>query len=111
MESIAPKIGCMTPPILRKRVRQAERDQGLRSGLTSDKRERLKALERESAILPSLRCFSPRPVRPQTEVMMLFVNGHRAEHRIEPICALLPIAPSTHYEHKAREVDPRRLRY
>jgi transposase-like protein len=47
MESIAPKIGC-TAETLRKWVRQAERDQGLRDGLTSSDRERLKALEREN---------------------------------------------------------------
>ena len=46
MTSIASKIGC-TPETLRKWVRQAERDQGLREGMTTDDRERLKALERE----------------------------------------------------------------
>ncbi len=45
--SIASKIGC-TPETLRKWVRRAERDQGLRSGMTSSDRERLKALEREN---------------------------------------------------------------
>ena len=47
MGSIAAKIGC-TAETLRKWVRQAERDQGLRDGLTSSDRERLKALEREN---------------------------------------------------------------
>jgi transposase len=45
--SIASKMGC-TAETLRKWVRQAERDQGERSGLTSSERERLKALEREN---------------------------------------------------------------
>jgi transposase len=45
--SIANKIGC-TPETLRKWVRRAERDQGLRSGMTSSDREQLKALEREN---------------------------------------------------------------
>ena len=45
--SIAAKIGC-TSETLRKWVRQGERDQGRRSGLTSSERERLKALEREN---------------------------------------------------------------
>ena len=44
--SIAAKIGC-TGETLRGWVRQAERDQGLRAGPTSDERERIKALERE----------------------------------------------------------------
>ena len=47
MASIAAKIGC-TPETLRNWVRQAERDQGLREGLTNSERERLKALEREN---------------------------------------------------------------
>jgi len=45
--SIAAKIGC-TAETLRKWVRQAERDQGIREGLTTSERERLKALEREN---------------------------------------------------------------
>ncbi len=47
MNSIASKIGC-TGETLRKWVRQAERDQGLRDGTTSEERDRLKALEREN---------------------------------------------------------------
>ena len=45
--SIASKIGC-TAETLRKWVRQAERDQGRRGGLTSSERERVKELEREN---------------------------------------------------------------
>ena len=44
--SIASKIGC-TPESLRQWIRQAERDQGKRAGLTSSEHERLKQLERE----------------------------------------------------------------
>ncbi len=47
LSSIASKIGC-TPETLRQWVRRAERDQGLRSGMTSSDRERLKELEREN---------------------------------------------------------------
>ena len=37
-----------TPESLRRWVRQAERDRGLRAGATTDERERIKALEREN---------------------------------------------------------------
>lgn len=43
---IAAKVGC-TGETLRNRVRQAERDQGQRSGPTSREQERVKALERK----------------------------------------------------------------
>jgi transposase InsO family protein len=41
--------------------------------------------------------------------MVSFIDAHRAKHGVEPICAQLPIAPSTYYESKAREADPARL--
>ena len=44
--SIAGKIGC-SPETLRTWLRQAERDQGLRPGLTTDERKRLQEQERE----------------------------------------------------------------
>jgi transposase len=45
--SIAEKIGC-SAETLRNWLRQAERDQGKRPGLTTDERARLKELEREN---------------------------------------------------------------
>jgi transposase-like protein len=44
--SIAEKIGC-SGETLRNWVRQAERDEGRRAGLTTEERQRLKELERE----------------------------------------------------------------
>jgi len=41
--------------------------------------------------------------------MAEFIDTHRDEYGVEPICAELPIAPSTYYERKAREVDRTRL--
>lgn len=40
--------------------------------------------------------------------MVAFIDAHRAQYGVEPMCAQLPIAPSTYYEHKAREADPSR---
>ena len=39
----------------------------------------------------------------------MFIDDHRDEYGVESICRVLPIAPSTYYEHKAREADPSRL--
>ncbi len=43
----APKIGCV-PQTLNEWVRKHEIDTGMRDGVTSEERERLKALEREN---------------------------------------------------------------
>lgn len=46
VESIAPKIGCV-PQTLHEWVRKHEVDTGQRDGVTTEERERIKALERE----------------------------------------------------------------
>jgi transposase len=46
IESIAPKIGCV-PQTLHDWVKRHEIDTGLRDGITSEERDRIKALERE----------------------------------------------------------------
>ena len=46
IESIAPKIGCV-PQTLHEWVRRHDVDHGMRDGVSSEERERIKALERE----------------------------------------------------------------
>jgi transposase InsO family protein len=41
--------------------------------------------------------------------MTAFIDDHRDAYGVEPICSVLPIAPSTYYQHKARQADPSRL--
>ena len=38
--------------------------------------------------------------------MIAFIDEHRDVHGVEPICRVLPIAPSTYHEHVARRADP-----
>lgn len=40
--------------------------------------------------------------------MISFIDKHRCRYGVEPICRVLPIAPSTYYERKAQESDPKR---
>jgi transposase len=47
ISSVAAKLGC-TAETLRRWVRQTERDEGRRPGLTTDEQQRLKVLEREN---------------------------------------------------------------
>jgi hypothetical protein len=41
--------------------------------------------------------------------MTAFIDDHRDVYGVEPICAVLPIAPSTDYKQKTRQADPSRL--
>ncbi|MGH9335910.1 MAG: IS3 family transposase [Vicinamibacteria bacterium] len=115
IQSVASKIGC-TAETLRNWVRQAERDAGRRPGLTTEERGRLKELERENRELrraneilrKASALFRPGGARPPSEMMVAFIDDHRVEYGVEPICEQLPIAPSTYYARKAQETDPAR---
>ena len=41
--------------------------------------------------------------------MIAFVDDHRQAYGVEPICKVLPIAPSTYREHVAQRRDPAKL--
>jgi len=41
--------------------------------------------------------------------MIAFIDDHRGAYGVEPICEVLPIAPSTYHTHGARRADPSRL--
>jgi putative transposase len=41
--------------------------------------------------------------------MIAFIDAHRDAHGVEPICRVLPIAPSTYHAHVARRKNPSRM--
>jgi hypothetical protein len=41
--------------------------------------------------------------------MVKFIDDHRDAHGVEPICKMLPIAPATYYDQRAKRADPARL--
>ncbi|RVU21605.1 IS3 family transposase [Methylobacterium oryzihabitans] len=112
IQSIAAKIGC-SGETLRNWVRQSEQDQGVRPGQTTDERERIKALERENRELRQANeilrkasaYFCHGGARPPVAAMISFIDDHREIYGVEPICRVLPIAPSTYYVHAARRAD------
>jgi transposase len=42
--------------------------------------------------------------------MIAFIDDHRGAHGVEPICKVLPIAPSTYHAHVAKRRDPAKRR-
>ncbi|MUO31839.1 MULTISPECIES: IS3 family transposase [Rhizobium/Agrobacterium group] len=116
VSSIAAKIGC-SAHTLHEWVKKAEVDSGKRAGLPSDVAEKMKALERENRELRQANeilrkasaYFCPGGARPPTEAMISFIDEHRSVLGVEPICRLLPIAPSTYYEVVAKRTDVGRL--
>ena len=39
-------------------------------------------------------------------MMVAFIDAHRDDYGVEPICGILPIAPSTYYEHMLFRANP-----
>ncbi|MFS8050324.1 MULTISPECIES: IS3-like element ISRtr2 family transposase [Rhizobium] len=116
VSSIAAKIGC-SAHTLHEWVKKADVDSGKRAGLPSDVAEKMKALERENRELRQANeilrkasaYFCPGGARPPTEAMISFIDEHRSKFGVEPICRLLPIAPSTYYDAIAKRTDVDRL--
>ncbi|WP_155251402.1 IS3 family transposase [Bradyrhizobium japonicum] len=111
--SIAAKIGC-TPQTLHDWVKKAEIDSGQRTGVPTEMAEKLKALERENRELRQANeilrkasaYFCDGGARPPVQAMIAFIDDHRGAHGVEPICKVLPIAPSTYHAHVAKRRDP-----
>ncbi|WP_442577412.1 IS3 family transposase [Mesorhizobium sp. ASY16-5R] len=116
VSSIAAKIGC-TAQSLNGWVKKAEVDSGVRAGLPTEVAEKLKALERENRELRQANeilrkasaYFCDGGARPPVQAMIAFIDDHREAHGVEPICKVLPIAPSTYHDHVAKRRDPSRL--
>ena len=111
--SIAAKIGC-TAQTLNEWVKKAEVDNGERAdGFGGEAQDtgagepRASAGERDPAQGVGLFCDGG--ARPPVEEMIAFIDDHREVHGVEPICKVLPIAPSTYHAHVAKRVDPERL--
>ncbi|QUP52679.1 IS3 family transposase (plasmid) [Ralstonia syzygii] len=115
IESIAPMIGC-TPQTLHEWVKRDQVDHGERDGVTTDERERLKALEREvkelrranEILKVASAFFGPGGARPPFQVLKAFIDQHRDTFGVEPICKVLRIAPSGYRRHAAQLRDPAR---
>ncbi|MFM9920891.1 IS3 family transposase [Lacisediminihabitans sp. H27-G8] len=97
------------PDTLRGWVQRAEINEGARPGTTTDEHVRLVALERENrelrranAILKAASGFLHGGARPPTEQMIQFIDDHKDEFGVEPVCRHLPIAPQTYYAAKGR---------
>ncbi|MCK0438210.1 IS3 family transposase [Gordonia alkaliphila] len=112
------------PEALRTWVKQAETDEGLRPGRTTEESARIAELEREvrelrraNTILKQASGFlrgGARPPVPMSE-RVRFVAEHRGEHGVEPICRVLEgtpgqIAPSTFYAAQSRSPSAREVR-
>ncbi|MFN7593980.1 MAG: IS3 family transposase [bacterium] len=114
--SIAAKIGCSAHTLL-DWVKKAEVDSGKRAGVPTDVAEKLRDLERENRELRQANeilrkasaYFCAGGARPPVEEMISFIDDHRGAHGVEPICKVLPIAPSTYRDHAAKRADPAKL--
>ncbi|WP_343794962.1 IS3 family transposase, partial [Sphingomonas trueperi] len=114
--SIAEKVGC-SAYTLHEWVKKAEVNSGKRAGVPTEVADKVKALEREvrelrqanEILRKASAYFCPGGARPPVPSMIAFIDDHRDAYGVEPICRVLPIAPSTYHERVAQRQDPTRL--
>ncbi|MDC3402514.1 IS3 family transposase [bacterium] len=68
--------------------------------------QELRETRRANEILKKAAAFRPGGARPPIEVIVGFVDEHRDEFGVEPICTTLQVAPSTYYAAKKRVLAP-----
>ena len=98
-------------------MKKAEVDSGKRAGVPTDMAEKLKALERENRELRQANeilrkasaYFAQAELDRRVQAMIAFIDDHREAYGVEPICKVLPIAPSTYHAHVAKRLDPSQL--
>ncbi|MCZ6737384.1 MAG: IS3 family transposase [Actinobacteria bacterium] len=113
---VADQLGCGVES-LRSWVKQDEIDRGETGGVATAEAERIRELERENrelrranVILKSASGFLRGGARPPTAVMVNYIDAHRSEFGVEPICRVLQVAPSTYYAAKSRLPSARAIR-
>jgi transposase-like protein len=114
IQRVAEQLGIGVESV-RSWVKQAEIDDGVKPGLSTDDAARIKELEQENRELrpppepadPQVRVgFLRGGARPPIEVIVEYIDAHRDEFGVEPICKVLQVAPSTYYAAKRRVIDP-----
>ncbi|MEV6867796.1 IS3 family transposase [Streptosporangium subroseum] len=122
INAVAAKLGIGTAETLRTWIRQAQIDEGVRPGTTTDESAELEKLRRENAelrragdILKATSGFLRGRARPATHALVVFIDEHAAVFGVEPICRVLTehgcaICPSTYYAAKSRPLSARAIR-
>ena len=107
--SIAAKIGCTAQTLQRvgeegrgRQRAQAWRDDGHggQAEGAGAREPRAAAGQRDPA--QGVGVFCPGGARPPVQAMIAFIDDHREAYGVEPICKVLPIAPSTYHAHVAK---------
>src|ERR1700680_1551863 len=113
---VAGKLG-MTPETLRKWLRRDQVDSGGRPGVTTTERGRIRELEREvrelrraNEILKAASVFFAGGPAPPTVEAVSFTTPNKDPWGVEPICTVLPFAPTTYYAAISRPPSARTAR-
>ncbi|ECL0471476.1 IS3 family transposase [Listeria monocytogenes] len=113
IQAIAPKFGC-TPETLRSWHQKHLAKQNPVIISTESQAARIAELEREirelkqanEIIRKAAGFFRPGGARPQTQVMVKFIDDEKKMYGVESICRILPIAPSSYYRVKDEQENP-----